>query len=380
VRRGATGRLGSGRGHLKAIAALLLLCVGGAHAQYAERALEAGDAGMKESTRRLKDSGLLPVPILITEPALGYGVGAALLKFREPSEPSVTGTSSPDVFGIAGFATENGSWGAGAGGLVSFDADRYRWRGVAARTRLDLTLYGDVGGARELGYTLEGWMSVQQAMMRLGEHDSWLVVRWNYLSLASRFDLEASLPVPALNRADTASGLGFSYEYDSRDNLFTPSRGWTAALDLTFYDPAIGSDTRFQSYRGHVFAWWPLTKSLVIGGRADLRAVEGDTPFYMLPYVTLRGVPAMRLQGTRAGVVETELRWTLNPSWGLVGFVGGGRAWGPRSDFSDGANTLSRGVGVRYQAVPRIGLWVGLDLAQSTQDRAFYIQVGNAWR
>ncbi|ARN20256.1 BamA/TamA family outer membrane protein [Piscinibacter gummiphilus] len=372
-RRGGTVRLAGG---------VLLVLAAAAQAQYVERAIESGDGGMKDSTRRSKDRGWLPVPILITEPAVGYGAGAAVLLFRDnpPAREGGDTPRDPDVYGIAAFATENGTWGAGGGGMVSFADDRYRWRGVAARTSLDLTFYGEDGQGPALGYNLDGWMSVQQAMMRIGEHDSWLVARWNYLSLASRFDHASDVPRAGdIDRADTASGLGISYEYDSRDNLFTPSRGWTGAIDLTFYDPAFGSDTRFQSYRGRAFAWWPVAKDVVVGGRVDLRAVEGRTPFYMLPYVSLRGVPAMRLQGTRAGVLESEVRWSLTPLWGVVGFVGGGRAWGPRTDFSGGADTVAYGGGVRYQAVTRLGLWVGLDWAKSTQDRAFYIQVGNAW-
>lgn len=371
----------------RAVVLSAALLAGAAQAQYVERAIESGDGGLKTATQRMKDNGLLPVPILITEPAVGYGLGAALLKFREQKgaggdtpAPPEGASRHPDVYGLAAFATDNGTWGVGGGGMVAFQGDRYRWRGVAARTSIDLTFYAEDGRGGGLGYNLDGWMSVQQAMMRLGEHDSWLVARWNYLSLTSSFDHETDLPPVGLDRSDTASGLGLSYEYDSRDNLFTPNRGWAAAVDLTFYDPDFGSDTRFQSYRGHVYAYWPLSPGLVVGGRVDLRAVEGRVPFYMLPYVSLRGVPAMRLQGTRAGVLETEVRWSFNPVWGVIGFVGGGRAWGPRTDFAGGNDTVAGGVGLRYQVATRIGLWVGLDLAKSTQDKAFYIQVGNAWR
>ena len=246
------------RGVVRLAGSVLLLVAAVAQAQYVERAIESGDGGMKESTRRSKERGWLPVPILITEPAVGYGAGAAVLLFREQKTEGVpTGEGAelpardPDIYGIAAFATENGTWGAGGGGMVSFANDRYRWRGVAARTSLDLSFYGEDGQGAALGYNLDGWMSVQQAMMRIGEHDSWLVARWNFLSLTSRFDRASDVPLAGdIDRADTASGLGVSYEYDSRDNLFTPSRGWTGAIDLTFYDPAFGSDTRFQSYRG----------------------------------------------------------------------------------------------------------------------------------
>ena len=100
----------------------------------------------------------------------------------------------------------------------------------------------------------------------------------------------------------------------------------------------------------------------------------------MLPFVDLRGVPAMRLQDTRTAVLETELRWNLDHRWALIGFLGGGKAWGSRDDFSDGASTVSKGAGFRYLIASKLGIYVGMDMAWSTQDKAWYIQVGNAWR
>jgi len=181
-------------------------------------------------------------------------------------------------------------------------------------------------------------------------------------------------------RTARTSGLGVSLEADTRDNIFTPSRGWTGSVDATFFDAAWGSDARFQSYRAHAFGYWPIGKSIVLGGRIDGRGVEGDAPFYMLPFVDLRGVPVARLQDRRTAVVETEVRWNVTPRWAVVGFVGGGRAWGTTTSFSDGTDTVAKGVGFRYLIARRLGMYVGVDWAWSTQDHAFYIQVGNAWR
>jgi len=186
--------------------------------------------------------------------------------------------------------------------------------------------------------------------------------------------------VPPFVKTSRASGAGLSLEYDSRDNIFTPSRGVKADLEGTFYDPAIGSDTRFQTYRAHAFGWWPLNRSFVLAGRVDGRAATGDAPFYMLPFVDLRGVPIARLQDERVAVVETELRWNLTPRWALVGFVGDGRVWGFGRSFSEGTGTLAGGAGFRYQIARKLGLYVGLDFARSSVDQAVYIQVGNAWR
>jgi len=108
--------------------------------------------------------------------------------------------------------------------------------------------------------------------------------------------------------------------------------------------------------------------------------VSGRTPFYMLPFIDMRGVPAARYQDQRTAVVETELRWDVTPRWAAVGFVGAGRAWGRSTSFSEAGNVISRGVGFRYLIAKRLGLWVGLDHARGPEGGTWYIQVGNAWR
>ena len=103
-------------------------------------------------------------------------------------------------------------------------------------------------------------------------------------------------------------------------------------------------------------------------------------PFYLLPFVDLRGVPALRLQDRRTAVIEVEVRWNVTPRWALVGFAGAARAWGTSTSFSDGTDSRAGGVGSATWSRRGSGMYVGMDFAWSTQDRAFYIQVGNAWR
>ena len=240
---------------------------------------------------------------------------------------------------------------------------------------------GELGRIGKIGYNLEGWMSSQQVMRRLGESNDFLALRWIFIDLDSAFDPEQPRPrLPDKAFSSRSSGLGLTWEHDSRDNIFTPSRGWTAAVDTMFYAPGIGSDNTFQSYRAHVFAYAPVGKSLVVGGRLDGRAARGDVPFYQVPFVDMRGIPAQRYQDENVAVAETEIRWNIDSRWALIGFLGVGRAWGTRTSFSESSSAVSKGVGGRYLIARRLGLYVGLDYAWGPEDRVFYIQVGNAWR
>jgi hypothetical protein len=335
----------------------------------------------------LDRKGVLPVPLIITEPALGFGVGAMGLFFRESIREHYekAGESGrlepPDIYGLAGFGTENGTRGGAGFGMVTSDNGRLRWRGAVVRLDVNLDFYGVGGRDQPLGFNLLGWASVQHAMLRLGDSDAWLVGRWNYVDVSNRFGSEeAAASFGPIDRASRSSGLGVSLEFDSRDNIFTPSRGMKGSIDATFYTPGLGSDESFQTYRAYAFGYWPVARALVLGGRADVRSSGGNVPFYLLPFIEMRGVPLLRLQDRSTALAETELRWNLDRRWAVVGFMGAGRAWGTRTSFSEGTGTVTRGAGVRYLLARRLGLYVGFDGAWSTQDHGWYIQLGSAWR
>jgi len=177
-----------------------------------------------------------------------------------------------------------------------------------------------------------------------------------------------------------SSGLGLAFEHDSRDNIFTPSRGWKANLDAVFYSPDFGSDEKYETYRAHAYGYFPMAKEFVLGVRLDARTARGDVPFYQLPYIDLRGIPAARYQDENAGVAEAELRWNVTPRWALIGFAGTGRTWGTTKNFSDADSVNAWGVGLRYLIARRLGFYMGVDIARGPEDTAFYIQAGSAWR
>jgi hypothetical protein len=351
--------------------------------------IDPEDGHIDASEWLIEHKGFLPVPIIITEPAVGYGagMGAIFVRDAERSRTSSTGVrpAPPDVYGIAAAATENGTRFFAAGALVNFDEDRWRYRGGVAKTDVNLDFYG-VGGALgtgelRIGYNLDGLMSQQQLLRRIGQTDHYVGPRWVYLDLTSRFD--PGQPVPNGQRSGRelkSSGLGLTWERDARDNIFTPSSGSIVGVDTLLFRPGIGSDSSFETYRARVFGYLPAGKEVVLAGRLDGRAARGDVPFYQLPYVDMRGIPAARYQDRSTAVAEAEVRWNVTPRWALIGFAGAARAWGERESFGEAKTVAATGVGVRYLVARRLGMFAGVDIAKGPEGGAFYIQMGSAWR
>lgn len=349
--------------------------------------------GHFDMSRWLLDrKGFLPVPVIISDPAVGYGGGVALAFFHRPEGAALERTAAdgrkqmipPNIYGVAGMKTENGSTAYGAGAMLHFKDDRWRYTGGVAKSSFNLDFYtpGNLLPEVGIGYSSDGYMAFQKIARRLGDQSVFLGLQWVYMDLDIGFDVDSDrqyFKPHELNRK--TSGLGLSLQYDQRDNSFTPNSGWLGMLEGNFYDNAIGSDNDFQSYRAHAFGYLPLAdKRLVLGGRVDVRWVGGDVPFYRLPYIDLRGIGSARYQDTRAATVETELRWNLTPRWAAIGFVGAGRTWGEHGSFSGATSQVAKGVGGRYLIARQLGLYVGLDYAFGPEDDTVYVQVGSAWR
>jgi outer membrane protein assembly factor BamA len=174
-------------------------------------------------------------------------------------------------------------------------------------------------------------------------------------------------------------GLTPSLTYDSRDNIFTPTRGTYAEAGAGLFSEALGGDSEFQRISLTGMHFLPLDPKLTLGVRGDATFSFGDVPFYLRPFVALRGIPVMRYQGEHVAQVEAELRWQFWKRFSLVGFVGGGAAWNNFERFDNSITLLTGGAGFRYEIARKYGLHMGLDVAFGPDSSAIYVQFGSAW-
>lgn len=348
---------------------------------------DSKDGDIDTSQWLLQHKGALFVPIIITEPAIGNGGGVAAVFFHPPKQSEASKERGdnipPDIYGLGGFKTENGTYAFGLGGKFHFKDDAWQYDGFVGKASFNLGFYtqGNLLAPKEIGYNLDGVFSYQQVSRRLGLTDLFLSGRWIYTDIDSRLDIQGNDQFfKPQDFAKRASGLGLGLIYDSRDNTLTPSAGWLWRLEGTSYASAFGSDNTFQTYRTHAYGYFKLADEWVFATRVDYRAARGNVPFYQLPSIDLRGIAYGRYQDQNVGVLEAELRWNFTPRWALLGFGGAGRAWGRTLDFGDASTHTAEGVGFRYLIARALGLYAGIDWAWSQGDHAYYIQVGSAWR
>ncbi len=331
-------------------------------------------------------AGFIAVPIILTEPALGYGGGLGAM-FVEPRSTGANGERGrPNLTFAGGAATENGTW-------MAFLADVRHWRqgriksqsgAFGGRVRLDF--YGI--GERELqkrpvGYQLDLVGTSVGAQVRAGHRSIRLGAGYRFAHVKtsfSGFDIALILPDrERIKRVTRLSGPSFEALWDSRDTIFTPRRGFYARAALNTGFEGLGSSSNFQILEQTLIAYQPLSEDLTLGLRFDFRQSFGAPAFYVQPAIAMRGIQAQRYQGQRIVQGEAELRWQFWRRFSLVAFGGGGGANAKFGQLKSERSVGAGGAGIRYELARQFGLHYGVDVAWGPDGGAFYIQMGSAW-
>lgn len=330
----------------------------------------------------LSRGGFLLVPTLVTEPALGYGVAAGCLFVQKHAQPATGLAVPPDLYVLGGMWTADGSWALAAGFSGNFAADRLRAQSAVLYGDLDLEFFG--AGDRldqSIQYDISGLFLLEDARIRLWSTRAFAGTRYLFTDTEADFNSPpTSSGITPEEFASRNAGLSAVVSWDSRDNIFTPNRGIEAEALATRFDEAFGGDFEYWKYDLTGYGWMPLGSRLVLGARADGSFIEGGAPFYGLPYVLLRGVPAAKYQGKIVTTGEIEARVRVHRRWSVIGFAGLGGAAQSFEALDEAKGVPAGGAGFRYFLARQLDLHAGLDFAWSKEDFAFYIQVGDAWR
>lgn len=329
--------------------------------------------------------GFVPVVSPITEPAVGYGATVALVFIKKIPSEAGQPPIRPNVGAVGGLATENGTRGGFAGYSSTVMNGKLRTLAALAKADINLEFYGLGGGDRPgengIDYNVRTTGGLIGASHQIGQSGWWAGARYVYASVDTTLRLRTESPaVVALPELDLdLAAITPRITLDTRNNVFTPTRG--AYLDLTvpLYRSTWGSDRNFT--KGGLTGMWfhPLNKTLHFGVRGTLNTSSDGTPFYLRPAITLRGVEAIKYQGDNTAEVETELRWQFNPRFSLVGFAGTGTAKKDTLGVKRRKTVYSGGGGFRYLIARRYGIHMGLDVAFGPDSPIFYVVFGSAW-
>jgi hypothetical protein len=294
----------------------------------------------------------------------------------------------PSVSGIAGLATENKTWGAGVFHRHIFGENRVRTMTAVFKPDVRINYFGNNNPVLEenpVSIRLDSWVVVQKVEARLGDSNFYAGASYSYFNTEVTFDTIPGRPIISeilkrLNTNSTISAIRPGVTYDSRNNAFTPTKGINAEVSVNYSAEWLGSSDDFTTLHTDFLAYLPITERLNSGWRFQGSYLLGDAPFYAYPFVSLRGIPALRYQGDNVLVSETEWSYNVYRRWTLLGFFGGGKAFSDFGDFGQANWAYTVGTGFRYKIARLLGVDMGADFAWGNgEDFAFYIVFGTSW-
>lgn len=333
--------------------------------------------------------GFLPIPLIITEPAVDNGLGLAGVFFHKPKEgdrrdDAEGGFLVTDITAAAAAYTGNDSWFLGGAHFNTMKQDTMRYTGVLGYADINLDFYGSEGTlpppaeSDRIRFNAKGAFTDQKFEWRLGNSNWFGGGEWRYLNSDVSFPKDPIVD-DLLGGTQTISGLGVFGHYENVNSRQTPTQGFTAVLSGLWNDEAIGSDFDYEELKWKLRQYFTFKEKWTLAWRFDGATTNGDVPFYLEPFVSIEGIPALRYQGPTAATGELRGGYNFTPRWRAIAFAGGGRVGDKISDLGSAPSHTAVGAGFRYMLAKILGLQVGIDVARGPEETYVYLVTGSAW-
>ncbi len=345
-------------------------------------------------------NGFVPMPILITEPALGgFGGGLAPIFIKQNKPVEYDGKLipiPPDITAGFGAYTLNDTWVVGGRrmGNISKWGIRYVISGGYANVNMDY--YFNLGQANKdanFEFNIRTIPVFTSITKQLKDPRFTIGIQYRFMHNEVKLKNNHGNTGELIEKLEDKIGgyitsrvsgnvakLGTKVAYDSRDNTFTPNKGIKTYVSADWSNPLVGSDYKYGQLEGAFYCYLPLSPNLITGTRFDMQQVIGDNqPFYIKPYIDIRGVPTVRFSGKTTALAEVEQRWDFTKRWSIIAFAGGGKAFDKYDEFSDAQWAWGYGGGFRYLMARKLKLRMGVDFANGPEGFAYYLVFGSNW-
>jgi hypothetical protein len=321
----------------------------------------------------------IAVPIPISNPTIGSGLQATILYLHPKKSEDSTVLSATS--GIMGMYTDTGSWFAGGFHDGNWSEDRYRFRILAGAGEFDLDFFGTgenpIFADNPLSYKLRSDVLIAQMLRRFPGSHWYLGLRYMFIDSKATFDVGNFFPgLPPISGDITTSSIGLMTTFDSRDNNYYPTTGSYFELIWSRDDDVWGSDYEFSKLTSFYNHFFSITAKDTLALRCALADTVGNTPFFLLPSLRMRGFPAGRYKDDSSLSGHIEWRRKFLPRWGLILFGEAGSTADSVSNLFHTETITSYGAGVRWQVTNDKKLHLGIDVGFSGDDSEIYVQIG----
>ena len=329
-------------------------------------------------------SSLVVAPVPGYSPQLGWSLALGGAWFFGKQE---RGKAAPSMAGAFAFKSDNGSVAYGAGAKFRLKDDKYRITAGAGYGDVRYRFYGIGNSNNQRGLAID---IQQEAPAYIGSFSArvWrrayigLGYLWSDVATRPRLTITDGFadfdPVVDLDMAAVILPI----EWDSRDHVLFPRKGWLVESNTKFYRKDVGSDFDATTSSLAINKYFPVGDADVFALRGYFRSSSGDAPFFLLSTfgggTDLRGYPAGRYRDKMMYALQGEYRWQFARRWILTGFAGVGEVAADWESF--GSDFLpATGLGLRFVLSDEHKMSLSLDAAAGSEGYEFYFGVGEAF-
>jgi hypothetical protein len=342
----------------------------------------------------IEAGAFVPVPILITEPALGgFGGGIVPVFIEKKPLREINGEpvlDRPDVTAGMFAYTLNGTWFVGGARVANIPKWGLHYTVGGGYGNINLDFYERRPSGDDKAYAFTAKVGGATLNVKKEIFDPRFLVGLHYGlgsftgKLAEGTDLPSFATEASLE--GTVSTLGPIVEWDGRDGIFSTDRGMKIHTHYFASAHWLGSDFDYGKANAYVYGYVPVLRNADTGRgwvsavRADWQQATGDPPFFLLPYVDMRGIPLVRYQGRTTLILETEQRFDVTRRWSAMAILGLAEAFDRYDEIADTDLIYTYGTGFRYLMARQFKLRMGIDVAKGPETWGYYIVFGSAWR
>lgn len=180
-----------------------------------------------------------------------------------------------------------------------------------------------------------------------------------------------------------SSSFGIVFIYDTRDNLFFPSKGWYTEFAFQKEGNTIGSDYDFSKLTFDVIKYFSINKKHVFALNFLYIGTNGEIPFNHLAMFggnkKMRGYYEGRFRDKQTIVFQTELRTKITNRWGVNLFFGAGNVAEKFSYFKLTNHRFAGGIGLRFMIDVKQKINLRLDGANGLNSYKYYLTFNEAY-
>lgn len=324
----------------------------------------------KDSTRH-KKVNITGIPILSYNSSYGVIVGATGMAFFKLNQKDTISPASQA--GLALGYTQNKSYFGAVFSSLYFKEDTWRTTVAFGNGNINFQYFeaSTDDGGDFVDYATVNRFLFLRGLRKIKGHF------YGGLFFKLQHSTTTFANAPDSTQEVNANGIGVNFLYDTRKNIYYPTKGVQASVSFLANPEWLGSDSIFNSIRAYANWYYSINAKSILAVRASIFSGIGNVPFtgqHAIGGKDIRGYTNGKYRGNQAYAAQAEYRWNFYKKWGAVGFFGFAFTEAPYSGILPGG-----GIGFRFKAIPSRNINVGVDGAIGKGDKGIYFRINEAF-